>query len=80
MTVSAFLNPKNGSIVISGKNDSKDARSIEGILANLSKILKLKYYYTDSLHNFSRGTDVTVTNQGFSILIPPSCVFTLVSM
>ncbi len=80
MTVSAFLDPKNGKIVITGKNDSNNARSFDGILKNLSKVSKLRYYYTDSLHNFSRGTDVMVTNQNFSTSIPPSCVFTLVSM
>ena len=80
MTVSAFLNPNDGSIVITGKNDSKNAQSIDGILTNLSKISKLKYYYTDAFHNFSTGSDVTVTNQSFSKLVPPSCVFTLVSM
>jgi O-glycosyl hydrolase len=80
LTVSAFLDPGNGRIIITGKNDSKNAVSIEGILTNFTKVSKLKYYYTDSLHSFSRGSDVTVTNQNFSKMVPSSCVFTLVSM
>ena len=79
MTVSAFLNPTNGAIVITGKNDSNSPQPIDGILKNLSKVSNLKYYYTDATHNYTRGDDVKVTNQKFSKLVPPFCVFTLTS-
>jgi O-glycosyl hydrolase len=79
MTVSAFYDPALGAIVITGKNDSDSAQTIDGILKNLSTVSTLKYYYTDASHNFSRGSDVTVANQTFSKLLPASCVFTLVS-
>lgn len=79
MTVSAFIDPAKGAIVITGKNDNDNPQTIDGILKNLSTVSKLKYYYTDASHNFFRGPDVTVTNQTFSKLLPPFCVFTLVS-
>jgi O-glycosyl hydrolase len=79
MTVSAFYDPAKGAIVITGKNDSNSAQTIECIIKNLSTVSTLKYYYTDASHNFFRGSDVTVTNQTFSKLVPASCVFSLVS-
>jgi hypothetical protein len=79
MTVSAFLNDANGTIVITGKNDSDRAQSIEGLLKNVSKFSTFRYYYSDDSHNFTRGEDTEIDNQIFSKTIPPSCVFTLVS-
>ena len=79
MTVSAFYNPVNGAIVITGKNDSDKAQTIDGILKNLSALSSLRYYYTDAANNFIRGSDVRVTNQTFSKLLPAFCVFTLIS-
>jgi O-glycosyl hydrolase len=79
MTVSAFYNPVNGAIVITGKNDSDKPQTIDGILKNLSVLSSLRYYYTDAANNFIRGSDVRVTNQTFSKLLPAFCVFTLIS-
>jgi hypothetical protein len=79
ITVSAFQDPVNGSIVITGKNDSNKPQTIEGALMTLSPALKFKYYYTDASHNFSRGSDVMVAKQTFSKSVPAFCVFTLVS-
>lgn len=79
MTVSAFYDPANRSIVITGKNDSGSAQTIEGILENCPIVHFLKYYYTDSSNNFSQGSNITVTNQTFSKLVPASSVFTLVN-
>ena len=79
MTVSSFYNPSKKTIVITGKNDSSSAQRLDGILKNLPKSSILKFYYTDSSHEFSRGSDVTVAKQRFSKLLPPFCVFTLVS-
>jgi hypothetical protein len=80
MTVSAFIDPAGGTIVITGKNDNESAQTIEGILKNIPDRSKLKFYYTDATHNFFRGPDVTVTSHSFSKLIPPHCVFTLTGM
>jgi O-glycosyl hydrolase len=79
MTVSAFYNPVNGAIVITGKNDSDRAQTMDGILKNLSALSSLKYYYTDATHNFYRGSDISVSNQTFSKLLPAFCVFTIIS-
>jgi O-glycosyl hydrolase len=79
ITVSAFYNPVNGAVVITGKNDSDQSQKMNAILKNLSNISSLKFYYTDEAHQFSGGTDVKVNHQGFSRLLPPYCVFTLVS-
>ncbi len=79
MTVSAFYNPVNGAIVITGKNDSDRAQIMDGILKNLSALSSLKYYYTDATHNFYRGSDISVSNQTFSKLLPAFCVFTIIS-
>ena len=79
MTVSAFYNPVNKSIVITGKNDSDKAQTIDGILKSLSTVSSLKYYYTDATNNFKQGSDVKVANENFSKLVPAFCVFTLVS-
>jgi O-glycosyl hydrolase len=79
ITVSAFCDPANGAIVITGKNDSDTAQTIDGILSNNSTVSILKYYFTDASHNFFRGSDVKVTNQTFLVLIPAHYVFTLVS-
>jgi O-glycosyl hydrolase len=79
MTVSAFYNPVNGAIVITGKNDSDRAQTMDGILKNLSALSSLKYYYTDATHNFYRGSDISVANQTFSKVLPAFCVFTIIS-
>jgi hypothetical protein len=79
LIVSAFRNPKNGELVITGKNDSDVSQTIDGILKNLGSISTLKYYYTDASHNFVRGPDVKISDRTFSKLVPASCVFTLVS-
>lgn len=79
MTVSAFYDPADGTIVITGKNDGKSAQTMDVILRNLSKVSTLKSYYTDASHNFSRDSDIKVKNQTFSKLIPASCIFTMVS-
>lgn len=79
ITVSAFYNKANGSIVITGKNNSNSEQKLEAILKGLPSVSRLKYYYTDASHNFSKGLEVKVTNQAFSKSIPANCVFTLVA-
>ncbi len=77
ITLSAFYDPATGSVVITGKNDSNQAQSIEGILQNLPAVSSLNYYYTDAKNNFKKDADVKVVNNKFSKQVPASCVFTL---
>jgi len=79
ITLSAFYDPATGSVVITGKNDSDKPQAIKALLKDLSTASSLSYYYTDAVNNFKKGPDVKINNHGFSSLIPPSCVFTLVS-
>jgi O-glycosyl hydrolase len=79
MTVSAYYSPADKRLVITGKNDSEKAQEINGILKDLPVSFSLQYYYTDETHNFYRGSDVGVSHQGFSQLLPAFCVFTLVT-
>jgi O-glycosyl hydrolase len=79
MTISAFYDTVSGTMVITGKNDSSRAQKMDCILKDIIKASSLKYYYSDAAHNFACGSDVPVTNQTFSKLIPAFCVFTLVS-
>ncbi|MEO8763572.1 MAG: hypothetical protein ABI416_04760 [Ginsengibacter sp.] len=79
ITFSAFYNPVDQKVVITGKNDSDKAQAIDGILKNLSTISSLTYYYSDATNNFKKGADVKVSGQHFSKMLPPFCVFTLVS-
>ncbi|HZK65847.1 MAG TPA: hypothetical protein VFC34_17020, partial [Puia sp.] len=78
MVISAFLNPSDGTIVITGKNNSKQAQTLDGMLKGLSAFSSLKYYFTDEQHNFSQAPDVPVARGSFSKLIPANSVFTLV--
>ena len=78
LTVSAFFSEAEGTFVITGRNESNSSQTIAAILKHLPEVPKLKYYFTDSTHNFVRDQDVTVNRQQFSKLIPPLCVFTLV--
>lgn len=77
MTVSAYYDPANKHIVITGKNDSDKAQELKVVLQNLGVISSLKYYYTDETHHFFRDRDVKVHQQSFSQILPPYCVFTL---
>jgi len=79
ITVSAFCDPADGTIVITGKNDSDRAQTIDGILKSLTNVSTLEFYFTDGSHNFSRSSDVIIKNHSFSKLVPASCVFTMVS-
>ena len=78
MMMSAFYDPKSGTFVITGMNDNSKAQTLGCQLQNLPVVPTLKYYFTDSSHNFAQEPDVTVVKQTFSKVIPAKCVFTLV--
>ncbi len=78
MTISAFYDTANTTVVITGMNDSSSAQTMECKFENLPALATLKNYFTDASHNFAQDSDVTVTKQTFSKLIPAKCVFTFV--
>jgi hypothetical protein len=78
-TVSAYYNPVNGSLVITGKNDSDQPQTMNGMLQNHPAPTALNYFYSDETHHFVQGPDISVQNQKFTQLLPPYAVFTLVS-
>jgi len=78
VTISAFYNEADGTIVITGKNDNNNSMTVEAILKGIQEVSTLKYYFTDAGNNFSRGPDIMVSNQAFSKAVPAMCVFTLV--
>jgi len=77
ITLSAYQDPVKGSFVITGKNDSSIMQKLNGILKGLPSVSTLRYYYTDEEHHFFRGPDLPVSHQGFILMVPPFCVFTL---
>ncbi|MBS1599490.1 MAG: hypothetical protein JST75_14790 [Bacteroidetes bacterium] len=79
MTISAFFDPKKKTLVITGKNDSDRAQTIQGIVENIPGLSTMKYYFTDETHSFFRGSDVKLNHKSFSKSIPPSSVFTFVA-
>ena len=78
MTISAFYDPVSKILVITGVNDSSSSQTMDCELLSLPAVSTLKYYYTDASHNFVQDSDVTVSRQTFSKLIPAKCAFTLV--
>ncbi len=79
MTIAAFYNEADGTVVITGKNDNPNSQTIMGILKGIPEVSTLKYYFSDAIHNFYKGPDITVTSQKFSKSIPAWSVFTLVA-
>ncbi len=77
-TISAFSNTASGVFVITGMADSNSPQTMDCQLQNLPAVTALEYYFTDASHHFQKDSDVTVTKQTFSKLIPGKCVFTFV--
>ncbi len=78
VTFSAFYNPTNDKIVITGKNDSGKEQFVDVLVKNSPAISSFNYFYTDETHHFEKGADITVKNKRFSQVVAPNCVFTLV--
>jgi hypothetical protein len=78
ITIAAFINPADGTVVITGKNDSNNDQTLECILKGIPAVSTLKYYFSDANHNFSKGPDGKVVKHTFSKTVPAGCVFTLV--
>jgi len=78
LTMSAFYDTASGTVVLTGVNESSSPQTMGCELRNLPALAALKSYFTDASHNFEQDTDVTVTQQSFTKLIPARSVFTIV--
>jgi hypothetical protein len=76
LVVYAFLNP-DGTLVILGRNNSKQTIAVNGILANLPFLKSMKLIYTDSTANFIAGNGIIVTGKSFKASLPAESVFTI---
>ncbi len=76
LIASAFQNP-NKQVVIVGQNKSDDPILIEGEQVNLPAVNSLEMYFTDSLENLSRLSDISMADDSFLITIPAKAVFSL---
>jgi len=76
LIVSSFLNPDK-QLVIVGRNNDKNAITINATLTNLPAISCLKMIYTSPLVNLNKNTEVILNNNMMKVTLPPNCVFTL---
>jgi O-glycosyl hydrolase len=76
LVIYAFLNP-NKQLVIVGRNSSNIPITVNGTLANLSKMNTLEMFFTDSLNNLRRTNDIAIADSSFSITISANSEFTL---
>ncbi|BBE18603.1 hypothetical protein AQPE_2766 [Aquipluma nitroreducens] len=72
----AFVNP-NMQLVIVGRNSTNVPITVNGKLLNLPKVNSLEMFFTDSLKNLCRTSDITIADNSFSVTIPANSVFTL---
>jgi hypothetical protein len=72
----AWLNP-DGNLVILGRNNSDRTMAVKGILTSLPAQKKMKLIFTNSTANLVEGKEITVSEPGFTVSIPPESVFTL---
>ena len=77
VTALAFQDPSAGRLTIVGRNTSTSAQTVTGTLAGLPSVSRLELYQTTATSSMLRGTDVTVTNNAFSVQVAASGVFTL---
>lgn len=71
-----WLNP-GGYLVITGRNNSGKAVSVNGILSGLPFQKKIKLICTNSTDNLVEGKEITVSGTSFTVTIPPESVFTI---
>ncbi len=76
LVVHAFQNP-DGNIIITGRNNTGQTIFLGADLHNLPEQKNIRLIYTDSLVNFSEGTEVIISGKSFKAYIPPQSVFTL---
>lgn len=76
LIVRSFLNP-DGQLVIVGQNNGKESVVINGALANLPAINRLKMICTTPDANFQKCADLLLNNDKMKAVLPPNCIFTL---
>ena len=76
LVMHAFLNP-NKQLVVVGQNSGNQPILLKGENRNLQSVNTMKMYVTDSLRNLNKIDDVVLSNDSFSVSVPPKSVFTL---
>lgn len=77
LPVYAFINPGNKTALF-GINKSKNPVTVNGRLLNLPDVKSFEFFFTDSLNDLKKLTDIYVSGDMFSVTVPASAVFTLV--
>lgn len=72
----AFYSPE-GNVVISGRNNSNNTITVNGILSNLPELKNMNLIYTDSASNLLAGKEIEVLGNSFKASIPAESVFTI---
>ncbi len=73
----AFVNP-NKQLVLVGRNSRKESFTLKGKLINISEAKTFEMFYTDSLNNLSKTSDLDIVGNSFEAIVPASSVFTFV--
>jgi O-glycosyl hydrolase len=72
----AFCNP-DGKLVITGKNNSSRAITVNGNFSNLPVLKNMRLIYTDSISNLTIGSEISVSGKSFGASVPAEAVFTI---
>ncbi len=72
----AYLNP-DGSLVISGRNNSSRTIIFDGSLTNVPVLKNMELIYTNASANLLTGNEITFTDNSFKASIPARSVFTI---
>ena len=73
----AFVNP-NKQLALVGHNSSSEPIAIRGNLKNILNVKTFEMFYTDSLKNMFKTTDIAISDNSFKAIIPADVVFTFV--
>ena len=76
LSVYAFVNPGQ-QLVMVGRNSSARSITLKGELKNMASVKTLEMFYTDSLHNLHKSSDITISDRQFEATLPARSVFTL---
>jgi O-glycosyl hydrolase len=79
LTLLAFYHPGLRQLTLTGDNTGGTPAVLNGTLTSLPTASSLELYYTSADANLSHNLTVAVSNQAFSVTLPPDCIFTLSS-
>ena len=78
LTMYAFRDPVSGRLTLVGRNIGASSITVNGSLSNVPAVSSFQFYRTDvSGNQFTRGSDVVVTNGSFVFTAPVNSYFTL---